>query len=371
MQLSVIILNYKVPYHLLLCLESVTKSIRNLEAEIIVVDNHSKDESCQLVKQHFPEVILIENQENSGFSKGNNKGIARAQGEYICLLNPDTVVAENTFSHLLEFAETHPDFGAIGPRLIDGRGNFLPESKRNIPTPKVALNKLLNKTESYYASLSKYETGPVDILAGAFMLMRRDRYHAVGGLDEDYFMYGEDIDLSYKFIKAQYTNYYVGKEAVLHYKGESTARDKIYRKRFFDAMKIFYQKHFQKNLVSKTFVSIGLSLAKTAHPFRQTKNSVPVIGKKHLWIGRKTPFIKKLEHQLQAPIKVLPSTAALPTQIAETTLIFDADTWSYQEILQQFQKLNKTFCFFCIKPKSFDFILGSNTPTEKGKVLIP
>src|SRR5699024_8484964 len=235
------------------CLESLTKSISQLDAEIIVVDNNSGDVSCDMVKTHFPQVRLLANPNNEGFSKGNNKGIAMAKGDFICLLNPDTVVGENTFEALLDFAHKHPDLAAIGPRLIARRGKFHPESNRKVPTTRVALKKVLNSPKAYYAPLSQEQVGRVDILVGAFMLMRKSRYVEVGGLDEDYFMYGEDIDLSYKFLKSGYQNYYVGTETVLHYKGESTARDKTYRHRFYEAMRIFYTKHFQESSRYKKF----------------------------------------------------------------------------------------------------------------------
>ena len=209
MQLSVIILNYNVRFFLELCVLSVQNAIQNIDAEIIVIDNKSQDDSCSMMKQRFPNVKLIENKENSGFPKGNNVGVAVAKGEYICILNPDTVVAEDTFTKALAFSKKQKNIGIVGVKLIDGTGNFLPESKRGIPTPFVAftkitgLYKIFPKTfGKYYAQhLSENETGQVEILVGAFMFMKRDLYNEIGGFDENCFMYSDDIDLSYMALK--------------------------------------------------------------------------------------------------------------------------------------------------------------------------
>ena len=204
MQLSIIILNYNVRYFLELCVLSVQNAIQNIDAEIIVIDNHSQDYSCEMMKQRFPNVKLIENKENTGFPKGNNIGVNEAKGDYICILNPDTVVAEDTFTKVLAFAKKQNDIGIIGCKLIDGTGNFLPESKRGTPTPFVAftkitgLYKIFPKTfGKYYAQhLSENESGKVEILVGAFMLMKRELYNEIGGFDENCLMYSDDIDLS-------------------------------------------------------------------------------------------------------------------------------------------------------------------------------
>ncbi len=273
LKLSVVILNYNVRYFLELCLKSVESAIETIDAEIIVVDNNSKDDSCNMVKQLFPSVKLIENKTNSGFSKGNNIGVAQAKGEYLCILNPDTVVAEDTFTQLLDCVDAKDNLGITGCQLIDGKGEFLPESKRNIPTPKVSLKKMMGNAEDYYANhIGADATAKVDILVGAFMLMKKSVYDQVGGFDEDYFMYGEDIDLSYKVLKAGYHNFYFGNTSVLHFKGESTLRDAKYAKRFYGAMQIFYKKHFKQNLVFNTLVYLGIKgayLTRKTHKAQQ------------------------------------------------------------------------------------------------------
>ncbi|HAT63110.1 MAG TPA: glycosyl transferase family 2, partial [Flavobacteriaceae bacterium] len=185
MKLSVIILNYNVRYFLEQCILSVQRAMRDLGAEIIVVDNASQDDSCAMVKQYFPSVILIENKENVGFSKANNQAVAVARGEYVCILNPDTAVAEDTFAKCISFAEMNKNLGALGIYYLDGTGNFLPESKRNLPTPTRSLLKILGIAggrRGYYARyLNEKETGEVEILAGAFMFLKRVVYLEVGG----------------------------------------------------------------------------------------------------------------------------------------------------------------------------------------------
>jgi GT2 family glycosyltransferase len=261
MKLSVIILNYNVRYFLEQCVQSVEKAIKNLDAEIIVIDNNSPDDSVAIMKQRFPNVKLIENKKNSGFPKGNNIGVAQATGEYLCILNPDTVVAEDTFLKAIAFAEKQKDLGIVGVKLIDGTGNFLPESKRGIPTPFVALTKItgLHKLSGvfnkYYAGhLSENQTGKVDILVGAFMLMKRELYNEVGGFDENCFMYSDDIDLSYMVLKTGKSNYYFHETSVIHYKGESTIKDETYMKRFQEAMDFFYRKHFRVSFLLDAFM---------------------------------------------------------------------------------------------------------------------
>jgi len=264
MQLSVIILSFNVRYFLELCILSVQNSLLEIDSEIIVVDNNSHDNSCEMMKTRFPSVKLIQNNDNLGFSKGNNIAVAHAKGEYICILNPDTVVAEDTFIKILAFAQRQKKLGIIGCRLIDGAGNFLPESKRGVPTPWVAFTKitgiykLFPKSKlfgQYYAGhLDENQTGKVDILVGAFMLMKRDLFLEVGGFDEDCFMYSDDVDLSYVVSKKGKSNYYFHETTVIHYKGESTVKDGTYMKRFQESMNFFYKKHLKSNGLGSIFL---------------------------------------------------------------------------------------------------------------------
>ncbi|NRA12574.1 MAG: glycosyltransferase [Crocinitomicaceae bacterium] len=254
-KLSVIIVNYNVEYFVDQCINSVKSSISNHPIEVIVIDNASIDGSVDLLKEKYSEFKLKFNQDNLGFSKANNQGIDIAQGEYVLLLNPDTVVEESSFEKVINFMDEHPDAGGLGVRMIDGKGQFLHESKRGLPTPMVAFYKIFGLSRIFPKSkrfgqyhlghLSEFETNKIDVLSGAFMLMRKEALDKVGHLDEDFFMYGEDIDLSYRIQKGGYNNYYFSETSIIHYKGESTKKSSVnYVFVFYRAMIIFAKKHF-------------------------------------------------------------------------------------------------------------------------------
>ena len=256
MQLSIIIVNYNVQHFLEQCLLSAEKALVGKEAEIFVVDNNSVDNSVAMTREKFPEIKLIENKKNTGFAVANNQAIKKAKGKYILLLNPDTVVQEDTFKKCIGFMETHENAGGLGVKMIDGSGHFLPESKRGFPSPFVAfaktfgLSKIFPKSkifDQYHLGyLDQDETHEVDVLAGAFMLLRKSVLDKIGLLDETFFMYGEDIDLSYRIVKAGYKNYYFADTTIIHYKGESTKKGSLnYVRTFYNAMIIFAKKHFQ------------------------------------------------------------------------------------------------------------------------------
>ena len=254
--LSVVIVNYNVRYFLEQTLHSVMAASKNMPVEVFVVDNNSKDESCEMVRREFPFVILIENKDNPGFSIANNQAIRQSKGKYVLLLNPDTVVAEDTFDKVIEFMEGKENAGALGIKMVDGSGVYLPESKRGFPSPWVAFCKTVGLANFfpksrlfnhyYLGHLSDAENNKIEVLAGAFMLFKRKVLEEVGLLDEAFFMYGEDIDLSYRVIKGGYENYYFGESPIIHYKGESTKKGSLnYVKAFYQAMIIFAKKHFE------------------------------------------------------------------------------------------------------------------------------
>jgi len=236
-----------------------------------VVDNNSVDGSNQMLKQKFPEVRLIANTVNTGFAKANNQAIKKSTGEYVLLLNPDTVVEEDTFRKVVDFLDQHPSAGALGVKMIDGRGKFLPESKRGLPTPWVAFYKMSGLSSLFPKSkvFGRYHLGfldenkisEVDVLAGAFMLLRKTALDKVGLLDEDFFMYGEDIDLSYRISKGGYQNYYFPETRIIHYKGESTKKSSInYVFVFYNAMIIFAKKHFSPGHASTFSILIRMAI---------------------------------------------------------------------------------------------------------------
>lgn len=263
-RLSVIIVNYNVKHFLEQCLLSVRAAItassqggKGIDAEVFVVDNNSVDGSQDMLRQKFPDVILIDSKVNLGFSAGNNLAMRKAEGEYILLLNPDTVVEETTFHKCLEFMDAHPDAGALGVQMIDGEGRFLPESKRGLPTPWVAFYKIFGLSRLFPKSkrfgkyhlgyLDKNEDHVVDVLSGAYMFMRKACLDKIGLLDEAFFMYGEDIDLSYRVTLGGYKNYYFAGTKIIHYKGESTKKGSLnYVRVFYNAMIIFANKHFSQ-----------------------------------------------------------------------------------------------------------------------------
>lgn len=364
MKLSVVILNYNVQYFLELCLKSVIEAIQNIEAEIIVVDNNSEDNSCEMIRKTFPEVILIENKENLGFSKGNNIGVAKSKGEYVCILNPDTVVPEDIFEKLLTFSDTKSKLGIVGCKLINGRGEFLPESKRNIPFVKAAFKKIIGNSNDYYANdLRDNEIGTVAVLVGAFMIMKKEIYLEANGFDEDYFMYGEDIDLSYRVLKAGYNNFYYGLSTVIHFKGESTLRDKQYAKRFYGAMQIFYKKHFKKNILFNFL--IGLSI-KVVYLFRKGS----VVNKKT--IDRYFLVSDKMNKNLQ---KVLRQKVILKLNLMEkipdnTEIILDSNVFSFKESIALLENTKKNdLVTFKILPKESNFIIGSDNAVSRGEII--
>jgi GT2 family glycosyltransferase len=358
-----------VRYFLEQCVFSVQKALEGIDGEIIVIDNASSDDSCEMMKTKFPHIKLIENKDNLGFPKGNNIGVAQAKGEYICILNPDTVVAEDTFSKILNTKNWQLSTGIIGCKLIDGAGNFLPESKRGVPTPWVAFTKIFglykisNYFGKYYAQhLSENESGKVDILVGAFMLMKRELYLKVGGFDENCFMYSDDIDLSYLVLKTGKSNYYYHETSVIHYKGESTVRDGTYMKRFREAMQFFYKKHFKKSWFFDVMMQAG-SVAFSLLKKNQQKNEVRnideyiVFTKENLKLelSKKTTYLSdfnQFEYQSQKNIEI----------------IFDTTSFSFTEIIT-FMQLNKTknisFKNYIL---SSNYLIGSNNSNDRGQI---
>lgn len=274
MKLSVIIVSYNVRHYVEQCLHSVFKSIHEgqVEAEVLVVDNNSPDNTAGYLTQRFPaskypNLRILSNSRNIGFGRANNRGLRRASGEYVLFLNPDTIITEHTLTDVLSFADKHADLGALGARMIDASGVFARESRRGLPTPWVSFCKMTGLCQMfpqsrrfgrYYLNyLPMDQPAEVDIVSGAFMLCRREALERVGGFDKDFFMYGEDIDLSYRLHKSGCHNYYYP-TTVLHYKGESTKKNTYrYVHTFYEAMLIFYRKHFQ----SSAFITFPIRAA--------------------------------------------------------------------------------------------------------------
>jgi GT2 family glycosyltransferase len=258
LQLSVIIVNYNVKHFLEQCLLSVQKAGAGIATEIFVVDNASNDGSREYLQTKFAGVKFEWNKENTGFAKACNQVIAKSTGRYILFLNPDTIIAEDCFEKCIAFLESRKDAGALGIRMLDGRGSFLPESKRAFPSPLTSMYKLSglsalfprSKTFAKYhlGYLDEKQTHEIDVMAGAFIMIKREVLDKTGGFDESFFMYGEDVDLSYRIQKAGYKNFYFSESTVLHFKGESTRKGSLnYVRMFYLAMSRFVQKHYSSS----------------------------------------------------------------------------------------------------------------------------
>lgn len=388
MQLSVIILNYNVRYFLEQCVVSVQKALINLDAEIIVVDNNSSDDSCEMMKQLFPHIKFIENPVNVGFPKGNNIAVAEAKGEYICILNPDTVVAEDAFEKILKFLI--PDFkseiGIVGCKLIDGTGNFLPESKRGVPTPWVAFTKIFglykfsNAFGKYYAQhLTENQSGKVDILVGAFMVMKRDLYLQVGGFDENCFMYSDDIDLSYMIQKLGKENFYFHETSVIHYKGESTVRDEKYLKRFREAMQFFYKKHFKKSVIFDVMMQVGsyfFTIFKQKQQIQNerkifqyvliTKNAENESAVSEVLSKKEFSFVLRVFDKMNVLEKEIEN---FKKQKCNYEVIFDTYSFSFKEIIEFMEKNKSKNITFKNYISQSNYLIGSNNANDRGQVI--
>ena len=272
--LSIIIVNYNVKFYLEQCLESVRRASQGLPVEVFVVDNLSTDGSVEYLRERFPEVTFVENRENVGFARANNQAIRQSKGKYVLLLNPDTIVGEDTLAQCVEFMDAHPEAGGAGAYMLHVDGTFAPESRRGLPTPFVAFCKMTGLTalfpksrlfgRYYMRYLNENEVNEIEVISGAYMMLRREALDKVGLLDEDFFMYGEDIDLSYRVLKGGYKNYFLPVR-MLHYKGESTVKNSYrYVYTFYEAMRLFFRKHYSHYSWA---ISLPINLAIWARSF--------------------------------------------------------------------------------------------------------
>jgi O-antigen biosynthesis protein len=342
MKLSIIIVNYNVKYFLEQCLHSVKNAITAIDAEVFIVDNSSVDGSIEMLQEKFKEFRIIANQQNVGFSKANNQAIILSKGEYILLLNPDTVVEHDTFEKIIRFMDENPDAGGLGVKMVDGKGMFLPESKRGLPTPWVAFYKIFGfsrifpKSEKFgryhLGFLDKEKTHEVDILSGAFMLIRKSVLEQIGYLDEAFFMYGEDIDLSYRITKAGYKNYYYPEARIIHYKGESTKKGSLnYVLVFYNAMIIFARKHFSSK--NAFHLSLLINMAIYFRAFMAILNrffsriTLPLADAILIFGG--LLFIKNYwEHKI-----IFPQGGSYPVEIVSVAVPFYIFTWLFSVLM--------------------------------------
>jgi len=336
MKLSVIIVNYNVRYYLEQCIHSVMRATDAIECEIFVVDNHSNDGSVDYLKKHFKDSInLIESNHNLGFAKANNIAIRQSKGEYVLLLNPDTFVGENCIRQVLDFMDAHPKSGGAGVMMYDGNGNVARESRRGLPTPYVSFLKMLGFTKHYYMShLPWDQPGQIEVISGAFMMLRRSVLDEIGLLDEDFFMYGEDIDLSYRILKSGHENWYVPAH-IVHYKGESTQKTTFrYVHVFYQAMFIFFRKHYGH------FSLLFTLPIKIAIYFRAMIALIQMMN----WRMRKSLgnfpkrddisyILKGSKNMIAACTSIIMRKGLTIATSGKGCIVYDTDTFSYEEII--------------------------------------
>ena len=361
--LSVIIVNYNVKFYLEQCLESVRRASRGLQVEVFVVDNLSTDGSIDYLRERFPEVVFVENKENVGFARANNQAIRQSKGKYVLLLNPDTFVGEDTLVRFVEFMEAHPEAGGAGAHMLNVDGTFAPESRRGLPTPFVAFCKMSGLASLFPKSrlfgryymhyLDKSEVNEIEVMSGAYMLLRREALDKVGLLDETFFMYGEDIDLSYRVLQGGYKNYFLPVR-MLHYKGESTVKSSYrYAYVFYQAMRLFFRKHYGHY---SFIISLPINVATWASTFMvylrnrmryrkktKTESSITnalVIGDAVMLDEVRTIMAK---HNIEGEHVFVEGTEAtrpeghLSVDIALggfNTVVYDTDCYSYATILR-------------------------------------
>jgi N-acetylglucosaminyl-diphospho-decaprenol L-rhamnosyltransferase len=383
MKLSIIIVSFNVKYFLEQCLHSVEAACKNIETEIFVIDNASHDNTVEYLQPKFPFVKFIRNDLNEGFAKANNKALHAAKGEYILYLNPDTIIAEDTLLNCVQFLNKNKNAGAIGVKLIDGSGNFLPESKRAFPSIIASFFKMsgLASLFSRSAFFNRYALGnldenimhEVDILPGAFFMASRNILLQLNGFDEDFFMYGEDIDLSYRIKQAGYKNYYLGNLSIIHFKGESVQTNKTdYVKNFYEAMKIFTRKHYNKQSAIFLNITIALSqmIASAKHRFLSTKKEKN--NSHFLLVGNDadtTSAEKILLHYNKSFQKINSLNQLNKTSLSKTNpaIVFCIGNLSYTETISFIQKNKNKYAYFWHKANSKS-ITGSNYSSTSGEI---
>ncbi len=362
MDLSIVIVNYNVKHYLEQCLDSVFRSVCPFDMEVFVVDNVSSDGSIPYLKERYPQVHFIQNTENVGFARANNQAIRLSTGRYVLLLNPDTIVGEHTLADSVCLMDSHPESGGSGTRMLRTDGSFALESRRGLPTPFVAFCKMSGLTKLFPRSrtfgryymryLDENVENEIEIISGAYMMLRREALDKVGLLDETFFMYGEDIDLSYRLLKAGYKNYY-SPSPILHYKGESTEKTSFrYVYTFYNAMQLFFNKHFHSygllvSLPISAAIWIRSAFAYLGNQFRRESRSERVApAYRPLFVGSEEMLheacVSYQRRYPNVPVSCIQGTeATLPEghlsrpDLWDTfdMVVYDTDNYSYSTIL--------------------------------------
>jgi N-acetylglucosaminyl-diphospho-decaprenol L-rhamnosyltransferase len=402
LQLSIIIVNYNVKYFLEQCLYSVTKASAGIDAEIFVIDNNSTDDSKGFFSDKFSSVKFIWNSENVGFAKANNQALLLSKGKYILFLNPDTILPEDCFSKCISFLESNSQIGGLGVKMIDGSGNFLKESKRGFPSPFTSLYKLcglakvfptsIHFSKYYLGHLNENESHEVDVLAGAFMMLPKKVLHDIGSFDEAFFMYGEDIDLSYRIQKAGFKNYYFSETSIIHFKGESTKKSNVdHLRHFYKAMYLFSKKHYDFTRSSIIYFLIKLIIAgKTIAGTVKKVSSVPKNeDKKRLIVATEKGYHQVIDLLKKAGIKLnvsarielhhsenstaLGSITRLSSLIKKYSIkevIFCEEAMSFKNIIatvEQHPSVETSYMFHAVGSHS---IVGSNDKNSSGTFIV-
>ena len=372
MKLSVIIVNFNVKYYVEQCLNSLNRALKGIDSEIFVVDNHSKDDSVGYITHRFRNVTVIDCNHNLGFARANNIAIRCSEGEYVLLLNPDTIVCEDTIEKCIAFMDTHPKAGGAGVLMFNPDGTYAPESRRGLPTPLTSFYKMSGLCSRFPNSrtLGRYymgylpwdEPAKIDIVSGAFCLLRRKALDQIGCLDEDFFMYGEDIDLSYRLLKGGFDNWYLP-YPILHYKGESTQKTSFrYVHVFYQAMLIFFKKHYGHlsfciTLPIKAAVYVKAAAALVKMQSYRLRKSLGFTYKRHidpcyLFVGNSqmidSCMIVAKRKGLAAYFLFCESLNAeiLTKHISNmefktpVCIVFDTDTFSYKHILETMSRIS-------------------------------
>jgi N-acetylglucosaminyl-diphospho-decaprenol L-rhamnosyltransferase len=382
MILSVVIVNFNVKFFLEQCLFSLKKAMEGSRlaqggTEVLIIDNHSADGSVEFLEPLFPSFRFIQNKENGGFAKANNQALAMCSGEYILFLNPDTILAENSLEICISFFATQHQAGAIGVRMIDGSGNFLKESKRGFPSPRASFFRMSglaalfprskNFSAYYMGHLDEEKTNPVEVLPGAFMMIKKSVLDITGGFDERFFMYGEDIDLSYRIKKAGFENCYLPETTIIHFKGESTKKDARYVKLFYKAMGQFMQKHFSEpgSLVRLLFLQAGMRI-------HQVKAMIALPFKKKLKSRKGTGIFIKGTDEIKTLWKEKLTVAGIPiaeNEESSNEIIYcEGAGQSWRSIIADLG-IHKNLHLYKFHGEGTHAAVGSYSNTGQGKVL--
>ncbi|MBC7848648.1 MAG: glycosyltransferase family 2 protein [Chitinophagaceae bacterium] len=371
MDVSIIIVNYNVKYFLEQCLRSVAKAIETLDAEVFVVDNCSTDDSMSYLKDKFSFVQFLTNERNEGFAIANNRALANAQGRTILFLNPDTILGESSLTNSIQFLQSSSDIGAVGVRMIDGSGKYLPESKRGFPDAWTSFCKMSGLTRLfpgskifapyYLGHLISTQNHVVDALSGAFMLVKKQALEKIGGFDERFFMYAEDIDLSYRIQKAGYKNYFFSDTTIIHFKGESTTRNGEHSRLFYRAMIQFVEKHYSGKTagIERFLLKMGIKVKESISFERKREIPLPVYNE--AWFGK-----VKLMGDKQSGLEISQDIKVNPTP--STIIWCEGAAFSFTEIIASMERQVGEYNFF-IHGFNTNSIVGSSSSEQRGVAL--